>query len=384
MAFNIISIDSDDTVYPGQLAVISCSGNIGVSTGSVKLQDANSVVSITQPVQSWNSGSNQITVLVQAGSLRYGRTDHILKVTSAAAEVETMGGVTLEPEASVEYQDMLNPTNGPNTAGSLLGVSLTTNSQVAWKDVNNLNINISSNGNVTGAPGSFHLKAWDPVTHTWTQYQYVTFGSAPINLTEVGPIEGFPTVYPDTMDWEVVDGIQAFRSDLNGIESSAEFPGAKWKIKMVFGKRSGEEGRALSAFLIGLRGQSRRFNVTPVSFAPLNGTAEGSPTVDGANQTGGVLRTKGWLADQAMALAVGDFFGVNGELKMVTSPVATDASGDAVIEFAPNLHQAPPANAEIQLTQPKVRCKLTSKGGWSLSSPVLYGITVECTEALDG
>jgi hypothetical protein len=383
MAFSISDFGTDEIVVPNQAATITVSGTITTTVGYVKLENVSGTIIAAQTITGWDDTANTIDILVQQRNLRYGDADSLLRVTLADYATQTLAGITLNPESGVSYQNLVSPGTGAGTISALLGVVLLDGSQVAWRDINSLGVAIAADGAVTGTPGPFYVKTWDPATQVWSSYVLADSSAPGFDLSMIGPIVGFPSIYPDSFDVEVMRKQTEFQSDLSGVITTAELPGTRWKFTLQFGKRGGREARTLSAFLISLRGMAGRFNITVANFAPLNGTALGSPTVKGANQTGNALVTDGWQSGQLEALAVGDYFSVNGELKMVTSPTVPDGTGTAVIQFEPSLHQAPPDNGQIITQQPSCRVKLVKPFSFSLTSPVLYGITVDAVEAID-
>lgn len=388
--FNILSFAGDDTAYPGQTVSILVTGEIGTAQGSVRLLDSDETTSVAQSIISWNRATREIVVSLQQGALPYGDPTQKVRIALAdGSDTQTYSGIQIIPETGVGFQNITETAEGAQSAADLLSRGILAGDQIAWRDINSLGIGFTADGQLqTTDYGSFYLAHWDSRSERWTPYELVTIFEVVTPTPDamyrgVGPIEGYPTLFPDSMDWELRYRDQTFTSGLNGIESSLELPGAKWAVSMTFGQREGKEGRLLAAFLTSQRGKIGRFNITPDSFAPPRGTAEGQPRVKGSSQRGAQLVTDGWLGNQAEALAIGDYFSVNGELKMVTDPVIVDANGLAIIHFAPNLHQAPPDNAEIKVTRPMVRVKLMNNARWMLNHPVLYGITIDCVEALD-
>lgn len=194
----------------------------------------------------------------------------------------------------------------------------------------------------------------------------------------------FPDIKPDSATWSITYNSKAFTSDLNNATQTAELPGAQWKANLTFTNRDGDDARKLRAFLVSLKGISGRFYLTPEDAAP-RGTAAGSGLVNGASQAGSSLVTDGWIAGQPLLLAAGDYFEVNGELKMITADVASDASGNATLSFDPPLRQSPADNAQIITVNPACTMKLTGndQSQWALTSPAFYAITIGCEEALD-
>ncbi|EOD3176907.1 hypothetical protein ACJMJ7_005511, partial [Citrobacter freundii] len=108
----------------------------------------------------------------------------------------------------------------------------------------------------------------------------------------------------------------------------------------------------------------------------------GAPVVDGANQTGIQLQSKGWTPG-TVVLRQGDYFTVNDELKMVTADVTSAANGTAMIAFAPMLRSSPPANAVIEVAKPYGIFKLkdNQQGAGNRVPGVFTSYTLELEEA---
>ena len=79
-------------------------------------------------------------------------------------------------------------------------------------------------------------------------------------------------------------------------------------------------------------------------------------------------------------MRIGDFFEVNGELKMSTTDAAI-TSGAATLSFVPELRDAPADNAAITITNPKGVFRLISPvTTWSNRSPRISSFSFECVE----
>lgn len=99
----------------------------------------------------------------------------------------------------------------------------------------------------------------------------------------------------------------------------------------------------IQAFVIAQRGQWDIFTaILPAHKLP-QGLATGTPQINGANQQGRSLTTRGWTANLANALKAGDFIGIAGQTKvyLVTADVSADASGLATIPIEPALMAVP-------------------------------------------
>lgn len=194
----------------------------------------------------------------------------------------------------------------------------------------------------------------------------------------------FPSVNPSNESWECIFNQQTSVSPITGNQKEIELPGAKWRASLPFTYPSHDDARLLAAFVMAMRGQTGRTKVTPYAAKTILGDPSGSPTVNGAGQTGGTLATQSWPIDTTV-LRAGDYFEVNGELKMVTADATTDASGEVTISFSPNLHESPPAAEPIIYTNPTCTMKLAnpSQAAWQLSQRRIYVFNLELVEAID-
>lgn len=113
-----------------------------------------------------------------------------------------------------------------------------------------------------------------------------------------------------------------------------------------------DKGKSWQAFLWELDGMSGRFYAYDPDRRTPSGTGGGTPVVNGASQKGNFLITDGWNNSETV-LEIGDYFEVNNELKMVVNAdVASDGSGNATIQFVPELRRSPDDNATITVTNP--------------------------------
>jgi hypothetical protein len=107
------------------------------------------------------------------------------------------------------------------------------------------------------------------------------------------------------------------------------------------------------------------------------------PYVYGAGQTGNSLVVWGWQESITGILKAGDFFSVNGELKMVTADANTDALGRTTLQFEPPLRSAPADLAQVTVDQPTGTFMLTEDiVQWSTNGPGLVNIPISCIEAI--
>jgi len=187
---------------------------------------------------------------------------------------------------------------------------------------------------------------------------------------------------PDAAKMGIAYNVQTFNSQLNGAQQFKELPGSRWVGELTWSSRQGPEARALSAQLQSLRGPIDDFRVVMPDNERL-GTATGSGVVNGADQVGSEITTGGWVANQPILLEIGDYFEINGELKMVTERAASDAGGNATIKFQPPIRKSPADNSPVVTSDPKITMRLVAPlASHSLSAPIVYAISISAEEVI--
>jgi hypothetical protein len=192
----------------------------------------------------------------------------------------------------------------------------------------------------------------------------------------------FPNIDPDgNAEFWLRSANTEFGSVLSGTVQHRALPGDRWEALLPFSNRQGSEARRLKAFIMSLGGSRGRFKVPPVD-NERSGTMLGSGVVDGAGQTGSDLATTGWTPNQSLLFDYGDYFEVNGELKIITEPVASNGSGDATLKFAPPLRQSPASAAPIEVSDPRCTMYLENdeQARIGVSAPYIYNVTLSCVE----
>ena len=194
----------------------------------------------------------------------------------------------------------------------------------------------------------------------------------------------FPTLTqqaPVALEWALQSNTQTFTSPLNGTVQTLELPGARWRASFTYQNLSDADAATLQAFLTKLRGQANRFTLYNFARPRPNGSQQGTPFVSGANQTGTSILTQGWLNSRSGVLKAGDFFSVNGELKMCVADVSSDYNGYATITFEPPLRASPANNTYLTLTNPTATFMLTeATSKWVTRAPVLTDIQIDAIE----
>lgn len=187
---------------------------------------------------------------------------------------------------------------------------------------------------------------------------------------------------PDAISFGLEQNVTVFQSDLNNATQHRAMPGDRWAGTMTFTNRDAATGgRELKAFLMRLGGPVGRFRMVPHEIDN-KGTYGGAGTVAGAGQTGTTLNTEGWAANQPLVAAAGDYIEVNGELKMIVEDAGSNASGQAVLAFAPALRRSPPNASPIEHERPTAEYFLTNdqQVRWRVSAPIIHAISIAFAE----
>lgn len=159
----------------------------------------------------------------------------------------------------------------------------------------------------------------------------------------------WPDVCPTSLSWGLASNTKTFRSPFNGTTQVARYPGSRWQCTMTISNQSDEQARRVEALLALLDGEYGRVKLC--DYGREGRAPAGTPVVNGADQTGMQLQTRGWTAS-TMVLRVGDYITVNDELKLVTANVTSSATGTAIIPIAPLLRTSPPDGSALEVRHP--------------------------------
>jgi len=189
----------------------------------------------------------------------------------------------------------------------------------------------------------------------------------------------FVRATPRALDWSLVANTQSFTSPLSGSVQTVEMPGAKWKASFQLENLSEADAATFQAFLVQLRGKAGRFSLYNFARSEPRGTQRGAPLVKGASQTGTTLAIDGCTV--GATLLAGDYFAVNGELKMVVADATADGSGNMTLSFEPPLRSSPADNAPLTLVQPTATFMLLSdESKWNTQPGRFSTFPVDCVE----
>lgn len=192
----------------------------------------------------------------------------------------------------------------------------------------------------------------------------------------------FPNIKPDgNATWGIRASTSEFRSVLSGSTQYRALTGDRWEGVLSFSNRSESVQRSLRGFITALRGRQNTFAINPPNLDQ-QGTLNGTPTVDGGGQTGTSLNTTGWTANQTNLMEPGDYFEVNGELKMATETISSDGAGDATLVFQPPLRDTPTSGQSIEVTDPRctVRLENDDQAKFQVSANYIHTLQISVRE----
>lgn len=182
------------------------------------------------------------------------------------------------------------------------------------------------------------------------------------------------------LDWSLVPNTQGFPSPLSGAVQTVEMPGARWKASFLLENLAEADAATFQAFMVQLRGRAGRFALYNFARSQPRGTLAGTPLVKGASQTGNTLIIDGCTV--GATLVPGDYFGVNGELKMVVATATANGAGEMTLSFEPPLRSSPADNAAITLVQPTATFMLAAdETKWSTQPGKFSTFPIDCVEA---
>lgn len=123
-----------------------------------------------------------------------------------------------------------------------------------------------------------------------------------------------------------------------------------WRLKVSFNRMTPDEARPLMAFLNSQRGGYETFTIIPDSLKTPRGNW-GTITVSSVTDDNTIVMT-GFSNSDADAVKAGDVFTLAGDTKvyMVNADAASDGSGNATVNFDPDLVATPSSGAAVTHT----------------------------------
>jgi len=193
----------------------------------------------------------------------------------------------------------------------------------------------------------------------------------------------FPSsvIKPKRITWGLISNVQSFPSPLTGATQTLRIPGERWRFVFYWEDLDDTNMADLTAFIVQARGGAERFKLGDLYRTTPRGAGGGTPLVAGASQSGASLTTDGW-PNSTLVLKRGDFFEVNGELKMVVADVTSNGTGQATVTFEPPLRASPADNAPLTTASPGATFRLEEpKNEWDHQAGFATNVTLTAVES---
>lgn len=151
---------------------------------------------------------------------------------------------------------------------------------------------------------------------------------------------------------------------------------AFWSFSIPLLPRFGVDAKGWRAALTELANPANTFAAGPPGYrgAIYTGTA----TVSGANQLGRTLVVS--AASSTTIVRAGEYFSVNGELKVATATVVSSSGGAATLQFEPPLRASPTNDASINFATPTADFRLIGPQ-WALQPNRLHSAMLQAVES---
>ncbi len=164
--------------------------------------------------------------------------------------------------------------------------------------------------------------------------------------------------------WGLLGNTVAGTSSLSGTVQTKEFPAPHWAGQITTVPLIGAARHDLAVFLAQLRGGGQRFYYGDPLYLKLGpqGTAGGTPLVNGTSQTGTSLITDGWNFSETV-VKKGDYCHYDNasggrELHLITADGTSDGSGNLTLPLEPPIRVSPADGAAITVTNAMAQMRL--------------------------
>lgn len=194
--------------------------------------------------------------------------------------------------------------------------------------------------------------------------------------------------FPATLAWTSVKismlrGTQSFTSPFTGKGQHISSPFQLWMISGDLIPYNKAKVAPIKSFLVQCGGKANTFDV------PIVGTDE---TLTGYTGSAGTLKAvaiagavtasvEGLSLSTAVALE-GEHITINGELKILTTNLTSDGSGDATANFYPPMRRPGAISDVVAFTDLTVKCRAVKDdiATWEITTPMEHAINVEFSE----
>ena len=192
----------------------------------------------------------------------------------------------------------------------------------------------------------------------------------------------FPNIKIASSEFGLSYNTTTFSSPYSQSTQIMRLPGERWMATYNFPPMNQAQFAALKVFLMQLQGGTVLFNGFDPDKKTPSGFATGIPLVDGANQTGKTLLTKGWTHSVTGILKAGDYIQFATQLRLDMADANSDPSGKATLTLDSPLRFSPADNTSIITTQASCPMRITSNLQWSSdNNKIVNGFSITAIEA---
>lgn len=165
---------------------------------------------------------------------------------------------------------------------------------------------------------------------------------------------------PASVEWALITPQLVGRSAFDGTAQADTLGAPRWAFTITTGAMRRDEAPEWEAHILRLRGMVNRVRCWDWRREAPIGVATGAPVVRVAG-LGASLAVEGWTPSVGGILRAGSWMGINGELKLLTESIDSDALGRATIKFEPPLRASVAVGTPLILAKPTAKFMLTTE-----------------------
>ena len=195
-----------------------------------------------------------------------------------------------------------------------------------------------------------------------------------------------PIDHPQTgfreIHWQPLSAVAVTQSIFTFKQQAYRWPGQMRQVTVSLPPLTIPQAKAWKAFFYRLNGREGTFYLSDTLGSKPHGKALGLGVVDGADQTGDTLLTKGWLANQSQLFMAGDMISIDDRIYDILEDVHSDTLGGASLKLWPRVAGALADASSIKTKARGVfRLKDFPEHGWSVNR-LAEGIEFSATEVI--
>lgn len=177
----------------------------------------------------------------------------------------------------------------------------------------------------------------------------------------------------------MVDRVRMTESPFSFAQQVVDYGGQRWEADITLPPMDRADAVIWLAWLAKLRGPYHTFTMGDPLAATPQGSAGGTPLVNGGSQTGASLVLDGATTSQTGWLKAGDYIqlgsGADSRMYMVTADADSDGSGNVTLAIWPDIVTAPADNAAVTVSSAVAAWRLSSSvRAWDEFTATTYGL----------